>query len=757
MLSTHIGAAADVPPWAAVAALGLGLAWIALLAVELRSRGRERGGAGIFLTGVLALVALVGAVLRPARVTARESRVGARVVVLADTSRSMALDDDGRHRAEARDEAIAALRKASPDVRLDVLGFGEGPPAPLAADTAGTAGTAIDGAGVRAKRSDLGGALRALATSSTERPAAVVVVSDGRLDDPPEGAADDALRALGSTLGVPIDGVATTRGAPADASVRRVSAAGAAVAHVPLPLRVEVGCAGGLACDDLPVAARELREGGPPSLLASGIAHVVDGTAVIDLTVTLDRAGSHVVEVAVTAPDGDRIPQNDRRLLTFQVARERVRVLHVAGHPTNDVRALREWLRSDASADVVAFFILRTPADNVHASQNELALIPFPVDELFSEHLPSFDAVVLQDFDAQPYGLEKYLENIRNYVRHGGGLVMVGGENSFVAGGYAGTPLADVLPVTLDGSASAVSADTAPFEPAWTPEGLSAPLLGPLRSVVGEELPKMPGTNILGDLRPGGTALWAHPTRTTHHGEKMPVLAVGETGDGRSVALSVDGTWGLEFSQLGARTSGRGHGALWDGLLGWLMRDPRFEPAQLELADGCTAGLASTLRAHLASAAATGASGAPSPRSAGVAQLEVTRLDAPAPPLHLERPRPTQTSTIDFALPPLEAGAYTAKMRLAGGGTTKYDFACEAGGDEWADSRPDPARLQRLAKATGGVFVFAKQESSLAMPRPTVVSTERRVAPLAPPWAWSLAAALLLSGHWLVRRRSGLS
>jgi uncharacterized membrane protein len=755
MLSTHIGAAADVPPWAGAVALCLALAWLTLLAYELRARGRERGGAGIFATGVLALAALVGAVLRPARVTARESRIGARVVVLADTSRSMALDDDGHPRSEARDAAIASLRKASQDVRLDVLGFGEGPPTPL------PSGVDADGIGARAKRSDLGGALRALAASSTERPAAVVVVSDGRLDDPPEGAGDEALRGLGTTLGVPVDGIATTRDTPPDASVRRVSAAGAAVAHVPLPLRVEVGCAGGLTCDDLPVAARELREGGPPSLLASGIAHVVDGTAVLDLTVTLDRAGSHVVEVAITAPGGDRIPQNDRRLLTFQVARERVRVLHVAGRPTNDVRALREWLKSDASVDVVAFFILRTPGDDVRASQNELALIPFPVDELFSEHLPSFDAVVLQDIDAHEssYGLEKYLENIRNYVRHGGGLVMIGGQDSFVAGGYAGSPLAEVLPVMLDSSASAVSADTAPFEPEWTPEGLSAPLLGPLRSVVGEELPKMPGTNVLGDLRPGGTALWAHPTRTTRHGEKMPVLAVGESGDGRSVALSVDGTWGLEFSQLGARTSGRGHGALWDGLLGWLMRDPRFEPAQLELADGCTAGLASTLRAHFVSSAgaAVSAPGPAHPASGGSAQLDVTRLDASTPPLHLERPRAPQTSTIDFALPPLEAGAYTAKIRLPGGGTTKYDFACEAGGDEWADSRPDPARLKRLAEATGGAFVFAAQGASLAMPRPTVVSSERRVAPLAPPWAWSLAAAFLLSGHWLVRRRSGLS
>jgi uncharacterized membrane protein len=747
MLSTHLGATADLPSWAVALGCFLALASLAMLIVELRFRGSVL----VVTTGVLAIAALFGAVLRPARVTARESTVGARLVVLADASRSMALPgDDGRERRVSRDHAIAALRAAAPTARFEVLAFGEGPPAPMPDASEGDA-TA------RAARSDLGTALRALGASAAERPSSVIVVSDGRLDDPTDSASPAAMRGLGAAVGVPIHGVATTVTAPPDAAVRHVSAAGAAVAHVPLPLRIEVGCSGGLACEELPVTARELRDDGPPSLLASGIAHVKDGTASLDLTVTLERAGARIVEVAVAAPDGDRVPENDRRLVTFQVARERVRVLHVAGRPTNDVRALREWLRSDASVDMVAFFILRTATDEVHASQNELALIPFPVDELFSKHLPSFDAIVLQDFDAQPYGLEQYLENIRNYVRSGGGLVMVGGQNSFVAGGYAGTPLADVLPVELDGSSGAPSADTAPVQPEWTPEGLSSPLLAPLRAVVGDELPQMPGTNLVGDLRPDGVALWSHPTRTTRRGRKMPMLAVGEQGDGRSVALTLDGTWTLEFSQLGARTAGRGHGALWDGLLGWLMRDPRFEPAQIEIVGGCTAGLPATLRARLAPAQSADDVKPPDHPGAAAVVLDIARMDAKRPPLHVETARPGQNPSFELSLPPLEAGGYTARMRLGGGATTRYDFACEAGGDEWADTRPDPGRLEALAKATGGRFASAQDAGSLPMPKPTVVSAERHVVPLAPPWTWTLAAAVLLSAHWIARRRRGLA
>lgn len=740
MPTTRFAPTSDLPAWAVALACALALASFALLLVELRRR--ERGGALIVGTGLVAVGALLFAVLRPVRIAARESVVGARVVVLADASRSMALPGDhGGARLAQRDEAIAALQKNPRDARLLVLGFGDGPPKPL---------DVHDDA--RAPRSDLTAALVALASSSDERPAAIVVVSDGRFDDPPEGASEESLRAFGEQLHVPIHTIATTRSSLPDASVRRVAAAGAAVAHVPMPLRVEIGCSGGLSCEELTVTARELRDDGPPAVLATGLAHVKDGKATVDLTVTLERAGARILEIAITAPSGDAIPENDRRLLTFNVARERVRVLHVAGRPTDDVRELRRWLKSDDSLDIVAFFILRTRTDDAKALDDELALIPFPVDELFTDHLPSFDAVVLQDIDAVEYSLARHLGALTAYVKAGGGLIMVGGPNAFVRGGYAGTPLASVLPVEIDGAAGATADDATPFVPRWTDQGRAAPLLKPLRSVVGDDLPQMAGTNVLGDVRPGGVVLWTHPTRTTKRGAPMPVLAIGDEGDGRTIALGIDGLWTLKFSELGARTAGRGHGALWDGLLGWLMRDPRFEPAQMEMVGGCTAGLPSTLRAEIL----PGATGTP----ADTVAIDVTQIDrsSNAPPLHFEAKRTSPSdTTLEFALPPLAAGGYTARLRVGSGSSTRRDFACEAGGDEWADSRPDPDRLRALASATGGSFAFAGDATSIPFPKPTVVSAERHVVPLAPPWAWTLFAAVALGVHWIARRRSGLA
>src|SRR5690606_32323512 len=64
--------------------------------------------------------------------------------------------------------------------------------------------------------------------------------------------------------------------------------------------------------------------------------------------------------------------------------------------------------------------------------------------------LENADMVVLQNVAADeiPAGAQALLAD---YVtRSGGGLVMIGGPDSFGAGGWKGSPLEPLLPVTLD-------------------------------------------------------------------------------------------------------------------------------------------------------------------------------------------------------------------------------------------------------------------------------------------------------------------
>ncbi|MDX2054365.1 MAG: glutamine amidotransferase [Polyangiaceae bacterium] len=709
------------------------VAALALLLVWLDAAHTERRRALVLLSGGVATVALVFAILRPVSVVQRSNNVGSKVLVLVDGSVRLRIPSEGSTRRARALGVAKALAGTFKEARLTLLEFSDGALKPLAK------GDDESGVGVGVE-SDLTAALAEVGNGAEEKPQAIIVVSDGQFSHP--GKEDDLARITQLAGGVPIHTVSLAEKDPPDVAIRAVRAAGAAVAHQPLALTIEVSCTGGAQCHEIPVEVRELRYGVPKALLASGKAQVNDGAGKIELQITLDRAGTRVVEVAIAAPDGDSIPENNSRVIAFTVTRDRIRLLHVAGRPTYDVRSLRMWLKSDESVDLIAFFILRGNEDDTRTtSDSELALIPFPVEELFTEHLPSFDAVVIQDLDAVAYKLARHLPALARYVESGGGLIMVGGPTSFSGGRYAGTELERVLPIKL--SSSEKPFDLEQFVPAYTDSGRAAPVLRGLRDLLGEKLPEMPGTNILGVPRDNSLVLWEHP-RLKAGDRSMPVLALGEAGDGRSIALGVDGTHLLAMSELGADVEGRGFGALWDGLLGWLMRDPRFEAARTEVVGECLEGQKTTLVLTRL------------PTMKGDISLTLERLGATEKELVTRRivNPPPGPLKIEFA--DLKAGGYIAKATIGSAPPTRYDFACERGGQAWSDTRVDPERLAKIARATGGKSVVAEDVGKLPVPKPAQIASERRVEPLFPAWGWSLAAAVALGVHWLVRRQGGL-
>jgi len=736
MTLAALALAEGVPQLTLFAVLSLALASLAFLGFELRKR--EGAAVWVLLSGVLALLLVAAAVLRPARVNTRGVSVGAKVVVLVDESRRLLLPSDGKTRRELALRAADAVSKRFAGARVTLRGFGAGELRPLVVADALAHTTASE----LSDETDLSGALNSLSQEAGERPKAVVVVSDGRFSRPSAALDEASLRDLSSALGAPIHTVAVTEQAPRDASIRSIRTSGATVAHQALALTIEIGCGGGLGCGEIPVTARELRQGVEPFVLAQGVAKMTGETATVELSITLERAGARLVEVSIDPPAGDTIPENNTRILTFSVTRDRLRLLHVAGRPTYDVRALRMWLKSDESIDLIAFFILRTDEDNTETNEDsELALIPFPVDELFTEHLPSFDAVILQDIDAVTYKLLRHLPALADYVRGGGGLIMVGGPSAFAGGGYARSPLESVLPVEL--RTSDPPFDTADFVPRYTEAGRSAPVLRGLTELFADELPTFTGSNTLGAARPNAITLWEHPDRRVGQAS-MPVLALGEAGDGRSIALGVDGTHALAFSEFADRAAGRAYGALWDGLVGWLMRDPRYEALRLELAGPCIAGLPASLRLVRL------------PGGAGDVSMQLTRLGPQRTPVLTKNVKNPAPGPLELELGVLEPGGYSASARVGAAPPTRFDFACERGGPAWSDSRPDPERLARIAKVSGGRAVSLTNATDLPVPDPIEVAAERSSVPLLPAWAWTLAASLALGGHWYARRRQGL-
>ena len=91
---------------------------------------------------------------------------------------------------------------------------------------------------------------------------------------------------------------------------------------------------------------------------------------------------------------------------------------------------------------------------NGHASMLLYSLLYLTGYGLTLEELKNFDVIFFDDFSHRAYFNPSYLERVRDFVRDGGGLAMLGGPRSFDAGGYGESALKEALPVELDGKGS---------------------------------------------------------------------------------------------------------------------------------------------------------------------------------------------------------------------------------------------------------------------------------------------------------------
>jgi hypothetical protein len=291
MLLKNLALSDDLSIPLKIAAIVLCLAWWAFLFYEVRS-GQPKARR-VLLSGLGSGLLLTLMLLRPEWVESKGTEVGAKVAVLVDHSRRLLLPAEEGTRAERAEVALDALSSHLSEARIETLAFGGDKLKSLSKSSL------REPAPARAS-SDLAQALEQLEAAPVERPQAVIVISDGRLGEPGEEADRAQLRARFAALGAPIHTVRLSDASPRDASVRRVLAAGTAVAHEPLSVTVEVGCSG-LVCEQIPITIQELLQGEPPRLLAQGRtpASSQGDLSTVTLSITLERAGPRVLEVSI--------------------------------------------------------------------------------------------------------------------------------------------------------------------------------------------------------------------------------------------------------------------------------------------------------------------------------------------------------------------------------------------------------------------------------------------------------------------------
>ena len=754
------------------------------------SRARRRFELGLRMASVLLFAILF---TRPALVTTVKEELPASVAFLCDVSESMAIRDgensESRYETMRRtlDAASDKLRALCEKFDVYAVGFGQGSDPIPVEDGKFMLPDAPTGSETR-----LGDALaETLRSTAGKRLLGVVTLSDGaqRAKDADAAAPQDvALRlhdAERPVYAVPF-GSDDVAAAIRDVAVEDLRANDHVFLGNELTVSGQVrvvGCANA----SIPLALTLETSPGKMETVAQTVLEPKSNNETLSYQFVCrpETAGEWKLSVAAQVQENERTEANNE-LGAFVEALDRgTDVLYIEGtrrYEQNFIRAaletapdvrLRYWRPSTAS--MVAKLPNKTEAEMLaeYTKSRKSAETAF-----FGEG--KFAAYVLGDVDATAFQPNE-LKELAKRVEEGAGLVVLAGERSLGLGGYAKSPLAELLPVQtleserlpLESDLAELDADAAPdqrarFDGAFSAEPsqgegkddfiIRMSLDAKKNAAIWSDMPALTDLYRLGRVKPNATVLLtSRPVDASGKPDAKaapaPLLVTQRYGAGRVAVLATDSTWRWRMRGKEAE-----HAKFWRQLLLWTAK---FD----ELLEGELAVKLDRARYDADEQVSFHAVYRPKPNedtSGMTAAAEIVAPDGTR-----ERVELTDEQGIwhGLARKTSAPGDYLVEARLLSSTgetlqTARARFLVADGNLELERPEANPATLTNLAATTGGKTVppeeFQSLLDELLQKRDTVADYREVKKTLYDTWLIFALFVAIMTLDWILRKRWGL-
>ena len=500
---------------------------VAAVVAGLLLFARSRGA--LIRTIALALMAL--ALANPSFTREDRDPLTSVAAVVIDKSPSQGFGDRAKQTEAARAELVERLGHI-PGLELRVVEAGESD-----GETDGTKLFSALGA--------------TLADVPPDRVAGAIIVTDGRVHDVPAEAA-----ALG--FAAPVHALVTGRKDEKDRRVVLVTAPRF-----------------GIVKQSQTVTFRVEDQGVPPGSAQVTVrrdGETIDTRSVIagqpvDVEIPIPHAGPNIVEIEASPLPDELTGVNNRAVVSIDGVRDKLRVLLVSGEPHAGERTWRNLLKSDASVDLVHFTILRPPEKQDGTPINELSLIAFPTRELFQQKIGEFQLIIFDRYARQGVLPIIYFDNIAQYVREGGAVLIAAGPDYASQTSLWRTPLDVILPAEPSGQVT-----EAAFHAHLSDIGKRHPVTRDLEGANSDPPHWSRWFRVVDTKKPTGSTVM-------EGADNKPLLVLSRQGEGRVALLLSDHIW------LWARgyEGGGPHIDLLRRLSHWLMKQPELEEEALRL------------------------------------------------------------------------------------------------------------------------------------------------------------------------------
>jgi uncharacterized membrane protein len=778
------------PQWLAGALALLGIATAAILWSYVRAGTRPSVRIAAASLKVLGFTALAISLLDPLLAGSRPRRGANAFVILADNSQSLQIRDDNTTRTRGEWMRHVLEPEAPWRTRLgqdfDVRSY--------AFDTHlravdGFDALTFDGAGT-----SLTSSLSALSKRFHGLPlAGVLLLSDGNKTD----AGDVDWSALPPIYPVmpPAAGVAK------DVGVSQLSISQTNFESAPAVIRADVGAVG---FEGKPIVAVVIDEETGKTVERQQMLATGDGKPLsFRFQFRPERKGVNFYQVRAFAasdekkpepaggtevPTGEQTLANNSRLVVVDQGGGPYRVLYVSGRPNWEFKFLRRALEGDDQIELAGLvriarrlpkFDFGSPrarstsalfdgfdhpdAETAERSDEPVLIglgkkldgveerphFPKTADELYRYH-----AIVLDDIEAGFFTTDQ-LTLLRNFVsQRGGGLLMLGGPDSFTNGKYDRTPVGELLPVYLNRPESAQVEED--YRLSLTREGWLQPWVR-LRKTEDEEHQRLAGMTPFqtlsraGEIKPGAVVL---AEVSDNADVKVPALVAQQFGKGHVGALMIGDLW--RWGMHREKDTESDLDRSWRQTIRWLVGDvpARVEVSMRPKSESSAPAVDLTVR---------------------VRDAEYRPLDNAKVVLRVTLPGGDAIS-LDAEPDAREAGMYAATyvakqpgaIRMLATATApdgsvvgarEAGLAAQPAADEFARLQPNREFLNSIATRTKGEVVDGEKLASF------VASLESRSAPITEPWTsplwhqplYFLIAIACLAAEWGLRRVNGLA
>ncbi|MBM4042066.1 MAG: hypothetical protein FJ290_26520 [Planctomycetes bacterium] len=753
-----------LPPWV----VGAGALVVLAAAVAFLRRDAAHLGAlvrrGILALSVVAGVMLAGIALGPKIIRTWPDPQKPACVLLVDGSRSMLLTDqyskpplEIENRKSKIENATSLTREKLAQLLLD-----PGPEGWLAkvregfdlsawrfAGTLDALSLAPDAAPFEANPEGyvtaLGEALeQAGRGSGGVPPRAIVLLSDGAWNtgrDPSEIA-----RVLGR-MGIPVYAVGIGNPSPPrDASVVAFRAPKTALLGDEVLLAAEVATTGmGAARLNVQLlSGAEVIAEKPVVTLPSG------QPVTVSFSFVPDAPGLRAFTVRVPKQEGEQDTANNEAKASIEVSERKIRVLLADAEPRWEFRFLRNVFERDPAVQLTVCLL----RPGLGAIKGEGYVEALPAQK---QQLEGYDLMILGDLAREHLPEEFQKELVESVKARGTALVVIAGRRQNCRG-LVGAPLADILPVAIEGSPGDGRGE--PFNVELTQDGAShlVTRLAPdaeENDGLWSRLPKVSWSASVSGLRRGATALLVHPYRLAGP-SKLPLLAVQRVGAGKVMFLGIEETW-----RWRREVGDKYHYRFWAQTVRWMVKrqfaegDPR---ARLSLdRTECDAGEPVEIEAYCLAP-----DGFPLENARVWAKVDLESSSSSSQRVALAA-APGGWGIYRAVFKPEKPGKYTLRPIVATYGDEPLASAASL-----TVTRADLEKkflaqnvnsLNSIALASRGRYLRVDECGRL--PSLLAASMERppRTAEYSPcrHWAYYSFLAILLGAAWLIRKRSGLA